>query len=106
MLTGINPFKTAEELSLVEKMNQILSKEIPIPKKLSTEAKDLIRQLLKKFPAERIGCREGGIEELKSHPFFQTIDWEQLYLKEINPPFVPNVEQAADIQNVDPEYLA
>ena len=43
MLTGINPFKTAEELSLVEKMNQILSKEIPIPKKLGTEAKDLIR---------------------------------------------------------------
>ena len=49
MLTGINPFKTGQELSLVEKMNEILNKEIPIPKKLSVEARDLLKQLLKKI---------------------------------------------------------
>ena len=48
MLTGINPFKTGQDLSLVEKMNEILNKEIPIPKKLSVEARDLLKQILKK----------------------------------------------------------
>ena len=48
MLTGINPFKTGQELSLVEKMNEILNKEIPIPKRLSAEAKDLLKQILVK----------------------------------------------------------
>ena len=46
MLTGINPFKTGQELSLVEKMNEILNKEIPIPKRLSAEAKDMLKQIL------------------------------------------------------------
>ena len=48
MLTGVNPFKTDKDLSLVEKMNEILNKEIPIPKKLSLEARDLLKQVLKK----------------------------------------------------------
>lgn len=43
MLTGINPFKTGQDLSLVEKMNEILNKEIPIPKKLSIEARDFLK---------------------------------------------------------------
>ena len=49
MLTGINPFKTGQDLSLVEKMNEILNKEIPIPKKLSVEARDFLKQILKKI---------------------------------------------------------
>jgi len=48
MLTGINPFKTGQDLTLVEKMNEILNKEIPIPKKLSVEARDLLKQILRK----------------------------------------------------------
>ena len=51
-------------MSLVEKMNDILNKEIPIPKKLSIEARDFLKQVLKKQPDERIACREGGFAEL------------------------------------------
>ena len=43
MLTGINPFKTGEQLSIVDKMNEIISKEIPIPKRLSIEARDFLK---------------------------------------------------------------
>ena len=44
----MNPFKTGQDLSLVEKMNEILHKEIPVPERLSLEARDLLKQLLKK----------------------------------------------------------
>jgi len=106
MLTGVNPFKTGEDLSLVEKMNEILNKEIPLPKRLSVEARDFLKQVLKKKPEERIGCRRQGVEELKAHPFFRNIDWEALYLKEVVPPFVPSVSQASDVSNMDPAFLA
>lgn len=106
MLTGINPFKTGQDLSLVEKMNEILNKEIPIPKKLSIEARDFLKQILRKEPTTRIGCREAGVDELKAHPFFKSIDWMQLYRKETEPPFVPSTRQASDVSNVDPEFLA
>lgn len=88
-------------------MNEILTKEIPIPKKLSPEARDLLKQILAKEPANRIGCREsGGVEELKQHAWFSEIDWAMLYNKEITPPFVPQTQRASDVSNVDPEFLA
>ena len=44
--------------------------------------------------------------ELKSHPFFRAVDWDQMYMKEIAPPFVPNTQAVSDVSNVDPEFLA
>lgn len=106
MLTGINPFKTGEQQSIVDKMNEILNKEIPIPKRLSVEARDFLKQILRKDPNERIGCRAGGVAEIKEHPFFRSVEWDQLYMKEIPPPFVPTTNQASDVSNVDPDFLA
>ena len=57
-------------------------------------------------PDERIGCRPAGIAEIKAHPFFRSIDWEVLYMKEISPPYVPQTSRKSDVSNVDPEFLA
>jgi hypothetical protein len=57
-------------------------------------------------PAERIGCREAGVAEIKQHPFFRSIDWDAIYMKEIAPPFVPTIKEVSDVSNVDPEFLA
>lgn len=40
------------------------------------ELKDLINNLLKYEPKERLGYK--NIEEVMSHPFFQDFDWKQL----------------------------
>lgn len=46
---------------------------------ISEVAKDLISQLLIKDPSKRMGNREGGIQEIKDHPFFADIDWDKLH---------------------------
>jgi len=33
------------------------------------------------------------VEEIKSHIFFATIDWDALYKKEIRPPFKPAIRE-------------
>jgi hypothetical protein len=48
-------------------------------------------QLLSKDPKTRLGCREGGWEELRRHQFFRNINWAQLEAGLIKPPFVPDV---------------
>lgn len=45
-----------------------------------------------------------GIEEIKSHIFFDTIDWDKLYKKEIKPPFKPAVSQEDDAFYFDNEF--
>uniref|UniRef100_G1SI78 non-specific serine/threonine protein kinase n=2 Tax=Oryctolagus cuniculus TaxID=9986 RepID=G1SI78_RABIT len=47
-----------------------------------------------------------GVEEIKRHPFFVTIDWNKLFWKEIKPPFKPAVGRPEDTFHFDPEFTA
>ena len=54
------------------------------------EGKDLVKKLLRKDPNRRLGCgkkgQNGDEDAIKSHPFFQNIDFDKLLRKEIIPP--------------------
>ncbi|EFN71452.1 Ribosomal protein S6 kinase alpha-3 [Camponotus floridanus] len=88
MLTGALPFQGANRK---ETMTQILKAKLGMPHNLSPEAQALLRVLFKRNPANRLGA--GGVEEIKGHMFFATIDWDALYKKEIRPPFKPAVRE-------------
>ena len=86
-------------------MNLILEKQIPMQPYFSAEASNLLENLLKKKPEDRIGCRKSGVAELKAHPWFKNIDWDNLEHKLVKPPFVPETENFADVQYIDDEFL-
>jgi serine/threonine protein kinase len=65
--------------------------------------KGVVYELLQKTIARRLGCTDAGIEDLKSHYFFKDLDWEQLYNRQISPPWVPNISDEKDLSNFD-EY--
>ncbi|GJQ74231.1 S6kII [Trypoxylus dichotomus] len=88
MLTGSLPFQGATRR---DTMTQILKAKLGMPANLSTEAQSLLRALFKRNPANRLGAGPGGVEDLKRHEFFATIDWEALLSKKIRPPFKPAV---------------
>lgn len=54
---------------------------------------DLIKKLITDlgFNLLKLDSRLGynGADEIKSHPFFKNIDWDNI--KKINPPFIPDV---------------
>lgn len=56
---------------------------------ISPEAKDFIAKLLVREPSKRLGAN--GIEEVKSHPWFDGIEWDTLLSKPLTD-FVPNPE--------------
>ncbi|TSL89878.1 Ribosomal protein S6 kinase alpha-3 [Bagarius yarrelli] len=47
-----------------------------------------------------------GVEEIKRHAFFSTIDWNKLYRCELQPPFKPAVGKPDDTFCFDPEFTA
>lgn len=47
-----------------------------------------------------------GIQELKDHAFFASINWDKLYHKEIHPPFKPAVSRADDAFYFDSEFTS
>ena len=68
----------------------IARKEAPYPGYLSTNAKSLLKGLLHKDPTKRLGF-ENDFDDIKSHPFFQTINWNKLMLKEKSGPLKPHL---------------
>lgn len=101
MLTGALPFQGTNRK---ETMTLILKAKLGMPPYLSPEAQSLLRALFKRNPANRLGAGPEGVEELKRHPFFASIDWNKLYSKEIEPPFKPAVSKADDTFYFDQEF--
>jgi hypothetical protein len=51
-----------------------------------------------------LGAGVDGIAEIKSHPFFASIDWDTLFARRIAPPFKPAVSKNNDTMYFDPEF--
>ena len=76
-----------------------------MPSFLSPEAQSLLRALFKRNPTNRLGSGSNGINDIKNHAFFASIDWDKLLKKKITPPFQPTVV-ADDCFNFDSEYTS
>uniref|UniRef100_A0A665WYB4 non-specific serine/threonine protein kinase n=1 Tax=Echeneis naucrates TaxID=173247 RepID=A0A665WYB4_ECHNA len=103
MLTGTLPFQGKDRK---ETMTMILKAKLGMPQFLSSEAQSLLRNLFKRNPANRLGAGPDGVEEIKRHQFFNTIDWNKLYRREIYPPFKPAAGRPDDTFYFDPEFTA
>ncbi|KAF6205264.1 hypothetical protein GE061_019433 [Apolygus lucorum] len=103
MLTGALPFQGANRK---ETMTQILKAKLGMPQHLSQEAQSLLRVLFKRNPANRLGAGPDGVNEIKSHSFFATIDWDKLLKKAIQPPFKPAAQRADDAFYFDSEFTS
>ncbi|KAG9312876.1 kinase-like domain-containing protein [Chiua virens] len=64
-------------------------------KRCSRPGLQVIKGFLERDPAKRLACKLGeGFDELKNHPWFQSIDWQTLESKELPPPFTPDSKKA------------
>ncbi|XP_077334810.1 serine/threonine-protein kinase N3 isoform X1 [Lithobates pipiens] len=101
MLVGECPFPGDDE---EEVFDSIVNEEVRYPRFLSSEAIKLIRKLLRKAPERRLGAGVGDAEEIKVQPFYQELDWEALYARKLQPPFVPSLKDPYDVKNFDEEF--
>mmetsp|Transcript_19019 Transcript_19019/g.31709 ORF Transcript_19019/g.31709 Transcript_19019/m.31709 type:complete len:492 (-) Transcript_19019:2664-4139(-) len=85
MLTGLPPWYSYKQKEVID---GILHRKLDFPSYVSTDAQDLIRKLLCRDPAKRMGSKH-DFDDLVDHPFFSAIDWDQLAQRNIDPAFVP-----------------
>lgn len=103
MMCGRLPFYNRDHEVLFE---LILMEEIRFPQNLSPNAKSLLSGFLMKNPKLRLGGSEADIKEITVHPFFETIHWQDLLEKKIQPPFKPQVTSETDTRYFDTQFTA
>lgn len=82
MLSGINPFKLRNK-NKYEKLQMITEQDIEMMPTFSPDARSLLEGFLDRNPKLRLGASRDGIDQIKSHPFFHSVDWEALLKKEL-----------------------
>lgn len=99
MLTGLPPFYSQNINIMYQK---ILNGELRYPPTVSLDAQSLLDGLLTRDPTKRLGSNPP--DDLRSHPFFRTVDWDKLYNRQVQAPFKPKVKSEADVSQIDPVF--
>ncbi|MBN3284067.1 KPCD kinase, partial [Polyodon spathula] len=98
MLIGQSPFHGDDEDELFESIRM----DTPhYPRWITKETKDILEKLFEREPTRRLGI----VGNIKTHPFFKTINWIALEKREVEPPFKPKVKSPGDCSNFDKEFL-
>jgi RAC serine/threonine-protein kinase len=96
MLTGFPPFY---DDNMTKMYRSIINDPISYPHYISPNAVNLLTRLLEKNPAQRLGSSERGVEEIKEHPFFASVDWDDVLNKRTKPEWVPKLVNDTDTGN-------
>ncbi|KAI3436823.1 hypothetical protein D9Q98_006233 [Chlorella vulgaris] len=98
MLTGYPPFLDDDALATYKK---ILKGNLTFPPHLSVTARDLIRKLLQVDLSKRYGCLAGGVNDIRSHPWFRPLDWVAVKTRQLQAPIRPAVCAPDDTSNFE-----
>ena len=85
MATGNPPFQSA---NLEEMAENIRFGDLPMNRYISEQLEDLIQRLTHKQPENRLGVKNGA-QDIKNHPFFRGVNWDDVIQKKTKPPIVP-----------------
>lgn len=73
------------------------------------ELQDLIRRLLRRNPAHRLGMQRAGAADVKNHPWFAKFDWDAFSRRALPAPYIPQVRKDIHATHsgwLDPESSA
>ncbi|KAI9907647.1 hypothetical protein PsorP6_002984 [Peronosclerospora sorghi] len=101
MLAGYTPFYHANRKRTFQ---NIVKLPLRFPSGFSEDARALLRGLICRNPAKRLGSGPCGAQEIMDHAFFSDTDWEKLYKRDVAVPFRPTVRSDGEVTNV-PEFF-
>ena len=103
MLLQQSPFRGEDEDEIYD---AILSDEPLYPIHMPRDSVSILQKLLTREPELRLGSGPTDAQEIMSHAFFRTINWDDVREKKVPPPFIPTIKNATDTSNFDSEFTS
>ncbi|KAK1752229.1 hypothetical protein QBC47DRAFT_68595 [Echria macrotheca] len=103
MLLQQSPFRGEDEDEIYD---AILADEPLYPIHMPRDSVSILQKLLTREPDQRLGSGPTDAQEIMSQPFFRNINWDDIYHKRVQPPFLPQIKSATDTSNFDSEFTS
>lgn len=100
MLVGRSAFyvRGADNIALFK---NIVCVKYSVPRSVNGFAQDLIKKILVRNQAQRIGNLSRGYLDIQEHTWFQSISFTALSRKKLEAPWVPAVQDPFDVSNFE-----
>lgn len=98
LMAGHPPFESPHPMQIYQKVNKGITK-VNFPNKMKGVVEDLVKNLCKKEPAERLPMRKGGAGNIRKHSWFSTFEWEKYDNGNMPSPYRPQVQSKKDMAN-------
>ena len=89
MICGVDPFSDEDPVKVYE---NILKRKIEFSSDFDDSSRSLIRHLLEPDLSKRYGNLKNGVNDIKNHLFYKSMNWDKLLKQEIEAPFIPKIK--------------
>ncbi|CAD8085459.1 unnamed protein product [Paramecium sonneborni] len=96
MLAGIDPFNDEDPMAIYQK---ILKGKVKFPRNFDNEAKSLVKHLLEQDVTKRFGNLKNGVDDIKQHKWYETLNWKDIINKKIKAQYIPVIQSDYDTSN-------
>ena len=103
MLLQQSPFRGEDEDEIYD---AILADEPLYPIHMPRDSVSILQKLLTREPDQRLGSGPRDAQDVMNQPFFRSINWDDIYHKRVQPPFLPQIKSATDTSNFDSEFTS
>ena len=99
MIIGITPFNEygTDQMTLFK---AIVNGKMKISK-MSSQAHDFIKRSLTTKASHRLGNLAGADLDIKTHPYFKTVNYDKIIEKKVQVPWKPALKDATDTSDFD-----
>ena len=87
MLAGYPPFQDDDPMNIYRK---IINTKLRYPDGFDSRLKSLTKHLLRRDLSKRFGNLKDGAEDIKTHRFFEDINYDDLLKKKLTCPYIPS----------------
>ncbi|KAK9492725.1 hypothetical protein V1508DRAFT_133364 [Lipomyces doorenjongii] len=101
MILGQSPFRGDDEQEI---FGAILRDEPLYPIHMARNSVSILQQLLTRDPRQRLGSGLNDAKDVMAHPYFSNINWNDIYHRRVQPPFIPTIDSPTDTRNFDQEF--
>ena len=98
MICGVDPFSDETPMKIYD---NIIEGRIKFTSDFEETSKSLIKHLLDRDISRRYGNLKNGVEDIKNHPFFRSMDWDKLLKQEIVADFIPKIKPENELKYYD-----
>jgi serine/threonine protein kinase len=103
MIVGLPPFYDENTNRMYR---SIMHDTVKFPPTMGANAEDLILKLLDRNPQTRLGAGPQDYHEIMEHPFFESLNWDDVRAKRTTPEWVPTIKDETDTSHFDETFTS